>query len=50
MDDKPWNYDTKEIPRTQDLKPLYRETTGLYIYKNELITEEGRESEIVQSF
>ena len=50
MDDKPWNYDTKEIPRTQDLKPLYRETTGLYIYKNELITEEEEESEIVQSF
>lgn len=42
MDEKPWNYDTKEIPRTQDLKPLYRETTGLYIYKNDLITNEGR--------
>ncbi len=42
MDGKPWNYDTKEIPRTQDLKPLYRETTGLYIYESRLITEENR--------
>ncbi|MCI5624257.1 MULTISPECIES: acylneuraminate cytidylyltransferase family protein [Anaerostipes] len=42
MDGKPWNYDTKEIPRTQDLKPLYRETTGLYIYEEHLIKEENR--------
>lgn len=42
MDGKPWNYDVKEIPRTQDMKPLYRETTGLYIYKRHLITEENR--------
>lgn len=42
MDGKPWNYDTKEIPRTQDLKPLYRETTGLYIYESRLIREENR--------
>ena len=42
MDGKPWNYDTKEIPRTHDLKPLYRETTGLYIYESRLILEENR--------
>jgi CMP-N-acetylneuraminic acid synthetase len=42
MDGKPWNYDTKLIPRTQDLKPLYRETTGLYIYEDHLITNEDR--------
>lgn len=42
MDGKPWNYDVKEIPRTQDLKPLYRETTGLYIYKKDLMEKEGR--------
>lgn len=42
MDGKPWNYDTAEIPRTQDLKPLYRETTGLYIYESRLMTEENR--------
>lgn len=42
QDGKPWNYDPREIPRTQDLKPLYRETTGLYIYRENLIREEGR--------
>ncbi|WP_443770143.1 acylneuraminate cytidylyltransferase family protein [Anaerostipes sp.] len=42
MDKKPWNYDPKEIPRTQDLKPLYRETTGLYIYERHLIEKENR--------
>lgn len=42
MDGKPWNYDTKEIPRTQDLKPLFRETTGLYIYESHLIENENR--------
>lgn len=41
MDGKPWNYNVTGIPRTQDLKPLYRETTGLYVYKKELM-EEGR--------
>jgi CMP-N-acetylneuraminic acid synthetase len=38
----PWNYDVKNIPRTQDLEPLYRETTGLYIYRQELMTKKGR--------
>lgn len=42
QDGKPWNYDPGQIPRTQDLKPLYRETTGLYIYEEALIREEGR--------
>lgn len=42
MDGKPWNYDTAEIPRTQDLKPLYRETTGLYIYESRLMTEQKK--------
>lgn len=33
----PLNYDTLRIPRTQDLKPLYVETTGLYIYTRDII-------------
>lgn len=37
QDGKPVNYDVKNIPRTQDLKPYYVETTGLYIYKREVI-------------
>lgn len=32
LDDKPFNFDLKKIPRTQDLKPLLVETTGLYIF------------------
>lgn len=32
LDEKPFNFDLKRIPRTQDLKPLLVETTGLYIF------------------
>lgn len=35
-------YDTSRIPRTQDLGDLYAETTGLYIYKKELLMEQNR--------
>lgn len=41
-DNKPFNYSLDAIPRTQDLEPLYEETSGLYIYSRELILEEGR--------
>ena len=37
-DGKPLNYDLAAVPRTQDLAPLYIETTGLYVYTHELIT------------
>ncbi len=40
-DNKPYNYDLKEIPRTQDLDKFYRESCGLYIYKKYLI-EQGQ--------
>ncbi|MDR1001416.1 MAG: acylneuraminate cytidylyltransferase family protein [Clostridiales bacterium] len=40
QDGKP-NYDTRDIPRTQDLDPFFIETTGFYIFKRELITENG---------
>lgn len=33
----PLNYNPKFIPRTQDLKPLFIETTGLYIFTKEVI-------------
>lgn len=41
MDGKPL-YDTSRIPRTQDLGDLYAETTGLYVYKRELLMEQNR--------
>lgn len=31
------NYDTKKIPRTQDLDPLYVETTGMYVFTKDVI-------------
>jgi CMP-N-acetylneuraminic acid synthetase len=39
---QPFNYDVKNVPRTQDLSPMYQETTGLYIYKKGLIVNENR--------
>lgn len=40
-DNKPFNYTINNIPRTQDLEPLYEETSGFYIYKKEVIRESG---------
>lgn len=39
-DGKP-NYDIMKIPRTQDIKNTFAETTGLYVYTKELI-KKGR--------
>lgn len=41
-DGVPFNYSLDNIPRTQDLEPLYCETSGFYIYKKEIIKEHGR--------
>lgn len=41
-DGKPFNYELDNIPRTQDLLPLYQETSGFYIYKSEIIKKLGR--------
>ncbi len=41
-DGEPFNYELNNIPRTQDLPPLYEETSGFYIYKNEVMTELNR--------
>lgn len=35
----PLNYDLSAVPRTQDLDPLFIETTGLYIYTYDLIAK-----------
>ncbi len=39
---KPINYDPSSVPRTQDLEPVLIETTGLYVYERDLITEHNR--------
>ena len=36
------NYDTRNIPRTQDLKPFYIETSGFFIFTNELARKKRR--------
>lgn len=41
-DNKPMNYCLDQIPRTQDLNPLYVETSGFYMYKKEVILKYNR--------
>ena len=41
-DGVPFNYQLNNIPRTQDLPVLYEETSGFYIYKNEVMTTMNR--------
>lgn len=41
-DGRPFNYSLENIPRTQDLPPLYEETSGFYIYEASVINELGR--------
>lgn len=41
-DGKPFNYAPDNIPRTQDIAPLFKETSGFYIYRSELMLREGR--------
>ena len=38
-DGKPFNYELDNIPRTQDLEPLYEETSGFYIYVSDVINK-----------
>lgn len=41
-DGAPLNYELDNIPRTQDLPVLFQETSGFYIYKNEVMTQLNR--------
>lgn len=41
-DGVPYNYDVTNIPRTQDIAPIYSETCGLYVYTKALITQKKR--------
>lgn len=38
-DGRPINYSLNAVPRTQDLDPMFVETTGLYVYTRGLIME-----------
>lgn len=41
-DGRPFNYELDNIPRTQDLPPLFEETSGFYIYKSNIIRNLNR--------
>lgn len=36
------NFDRNKVKKTQDLEPIYAETTGLYIYSQDLIMKEEK--------
>lgn len=38
---KPLNFDARDLPRSQDLDPIYRETSGVYVFKKEVFYEYG---------
>lgn len=35
-DGEPLNFDASNLPRTQDLKPIYQETSGVYVFTKEV--------------
>lgn len=35
VDGEPLNFDATNVPRSQDLKPIYRETSGVYVFTKE---------------
>lgn len=39
---KTLNYDLKDIPRTQDIEPIYYETSAFFMFKKEVFTEMGK--------
>ncbi len=41
-DGKTINYDLTDVPRTQDLKPIWVETSAFFIFKKEVFTEYKR--------
>lgn len=36
QDGEPLNFDAANLPRTQDLKPIYQETSGVYVFTKEV--------------
>lgn len=39
---KPVNYDLNDVPRTQDMEPIWVETSGFFIFKKDIFTENHR--------
>lgn len=36
MNGQPLNFEADNLPRSQDLQPIYRETSGIYVFKKEV--------------
>lgn len=41
-DGKPLNFDATDLPRSQDLQPIYRETSGVYVFTREVFEKYHR--------
>lgn len=41
-DGRPMNFDAENLPRSQDLKPVYRETSGVYVFTKEQYVKNHR--------
>ena len=39
---KPLNFDATNVPRTQDLEPIYQETSGVYVFTKEVFKKYKR--------
>lgn len=39
---EPLNFDASNVPRTQDLDPIYQETSGVYVFKKEVFEKYKR--------
>ena len=39
---KPLNFDATNLPRSQDLEPIYRETSGIYVFTKEVFEKYHR--------
>lgn len=39
---EPINYDLNDVPRTQDMEPIYVETSAFFIFKKEIFTVHNR--------
>lgn len=39
QDGKPLNFDASNLPRTQDLKPIYKETSGIYVFTRDVFVK-----------
>lgn len=41
-DGEPLNFDASSLPRTQDLEPIYKETSGVYVFTKDVFLKLGR--------